>query len=71
MLSNDIEKILVKYKKYTDAFEEFDRTGKWPLQKIRRSFTIRQGNYQKLKKEAAKRKMSMSDLLDELIEENT
>jgi len=68
MLSKDIEMIIVKYKKYIDAFEEFDRTGKWPLEKTRRSFTIQQAAYQKLKAEAKKRKMSMSDLLDELIE---
>ena len=68
MLSKDAERILKRYKKFFDAFEEYDRTGKFPLEKIRRSFTIRQGNYQKLKREAEKRKIPMSELLDRMIE---
>lgn len=69
MLSKDAEMILKRYKKFFDAFEEFDRTGKFPLEKIRRSFTIRQGNYQKLKKMAKRKKIPMSELLDKMIEE--
>lgn len=69
MLSKDAETILKRYKKFFDAFEEFDRTGKFPMEKIRRSFTIRQGNYQKLKSAAAKRNVPMSELLDRMIEE--
>ena len=68
MLSKDAERILKRYKRFFDAFEEYDRTGKFPLEKIRRSFTIRQGNYQKLKREAGKRKIPMSELLDRMIE---
>ena len=68
MLSKDAKRILIKYKKYFDAFEEYDRTGKFPLDKIRRSFTIRQGNYQKLKEEAKNKGISMSELLDRTIE---
>jgi hypothetical protein len=68
MLSKDAERILVKYRKYFNAFEEFDRTGKFSLEKVRRSFTIQRGNYQKLKKEAARKNTSMSELLDRFIE---
>ncbi len=34
MLSKDAERVLVKYKKFFDAFEEFDKTGKFPLDKL-------------------------------------
>ena len=68
MLSRDAEMILKRYKRFFDAFEKFDRTGEFPLEKIRRSFTITRGSYHKLKAEAARRRISMSELIDRMIE---
>ena len=68
MLSQEIRKIMKENNKYAKMLEEYDKTGIFPLDKIRRSFTIKQMNYQKLKKISKRTEKSMSDLLDEMIE---
>jgi hypothetical protein len=54
--------------KYAKMLEEFDRTGKLPLEKIRRSFTIRRSTFNSLKKQSKRTGKSMSNILDELVE---
>ena len=68
MLSQAIRRIMKDNKKYTKMLEEYDRTGIFPLDKIRRSFTIKQMSYAKLKNMSDESGKSMSDLLDEMIE---
>lgn len=68
MLPRDIKRIMKENERYAQMLEYYDRTGKWPLKKIRRSFTIRTINFEKLKEISRKTGMSMSDILDSLIE---
>jgi len=68
MLSKDIKRILKENEKYFKILEDFDRTGKFGLDKIRRSFTIKQMNYEKLKKLSKQKKINMSEILDNTIE---
>ena len=70
MRLKDIERIMRENKKYTDMLEEYDRTGKFPLEKIRRSFTLKRMNFDKLKKTSKDKGESMSDMLDDLIDKN-
>ena len=69
MLSREIERIIRENKKFTDMLEEYDRTGKFPLDKIRRSFTIRRITINKLKGMSRQSGKSMSDIIDKLVEE--
>lgn len=68
MLSPEIKKIMKKNEKYAKMLEEYDRTGEFPLDKIRRSFTLKRMNINKLKELSRKENKSMSRILDELIE---
>lgn len=68
MRLKDIERIMKKNEKYAKMLEEFDRTGKLPLDKIRRSFTIRNSTFNALKSESKRTGKSMSDILDEIVE---
>jgi len=67
-LPKDIEKIMKENEKYAQMLEYYDRTGQFPLHKIRRSFTLKEMNVAKLKGMSKKSGKSMSDILDELIE---
>ena len=67
MLLQEIRRIMRDNEKYTDMLEYYDKTRVLPLEKIRRSFTIKQMNYQKLKELSNKTGKSMSDLLDGMI----
>ena len=67
MLLQEIRRIMMDNEKYTDMLEYYDKTRVLPLEKIRRSFTIKQMNYQKLKELSNKTGKSMSDLLDGMI----
>ena len=60
---------LDKNEKYMNMLEYYDRTGRFPLKKVRRSFTLKEMNITKLKQLSRKKGKSMSDILDELIEE--
>lgn len=53
--------------KYANMLEEYDRTGKFPLEKIRRSFTLRRMTFDRLKEESKKTGRSMSDIIDGLV----
>ena len=68
MLPKDMKKILKENDKYAKMLEYYDRTGRFPLDKIRRSFTLKEMNITKLKGMSKKSGKSMSDILDELIE---
>ena len=70
MLPQDIRRIMKENKKFTDMLEYYDRTGRFPLQKIRRSFTLKEINITKLKEMSKKTGKSMSDILDDFIEEH-
>jgi hypothetical protein len=70
MLSPEIRRIMKENKKYTDMLTYYDRTGRFPLKKIRRSFTLKEMNITKLKELSKRTGKSMSDLLDEFIEKS-
>ncbi len=70
MRLKDIERIMRENKKYTDMLEEYERTGEFPLEKIRRSFTLKRANVNKLKRSSKEKGEIMSDLLDGLIDKN-
>ena len=67
MLPRRIERIMEKNEKYARMLEEYDRTGHLPIEKVRRSFTLRRMTIQKLKDLSKKTGKSMSDLIDELV----
>lgn len=68
MLPKRYERILDKNDKYMKMLEYYDRTGRFPLDKIRRSFTLKEMNVTKLKEMSRKTGKNMSDILDGLIE---
>lgn len=70
MLSREIRRIMKENEKYTKMLEEYDRTGKFPLEKIRRSFTLKRMTTDKLKRMSKKTGRSMSDIIDTLVENN-
>ncbi len=70
MLSKEIKRILDKHDDFIQMFDYYDRTGVFPLDKVRRSFTIRQSTFAKLKKAAVKNRQSMSDTIDRIVDEN-
>jgi hypothetical protein len=55
-------------KRFTDMLEEYDRTGEFPLDKVRRSFTLRKMTMNKLKKVSKKTGKSMSTIIDNVVE---
>ncbi len=65
----EIERIMKEDEKWLNMLEEYDRTGKLPLERVRRSFTLKRTNYEKLRHIAKERKEKMSRILDRLIEE--
>ncbi|RLI96483.1 MAG: hypothetical protein DRO96_02985 [Candidatus Aenigmatarchaeota archaeon] len=50
MLSPEIKRIMKENERYTQMLEYYDKTGKLPLKKIRKNFTLKIINYEKLKK---------------------
>ena len=68
MRLQEIKRIMKENEGYAKLLEDYDRTGKFPLRKIRRSFTLRQKTIDMLKKESKRRKESMSGIIDEIIE---
>ena len=68
MRLQEIKKIMKENEKYLNMLEEYDRTGHLPIEKIRRSFTLKRMSYNKLKQASQKEGKSMSSLLEELIE---
>jgi len=70
MLLRDIKRIMKKNEKYARMLEEYDRTGKLPLEKVRRSFTLRRMTINELKEHSKRTGKSMSGLIDEMVEKN-
>ena len=68
MLSKEIKRIMKENEKYTRMLEEYDKTGKFPLEKIRRSFTLKRMTINKLKKTSKDSGKSMSDIIDSLVD---
>lgn len=68
MLRREIRRIMTENERYAQMLEYYDRTGKFPLSKIRRSFTLKEMNISKLKIISKSGGKSMSGMLDELIE---
>jgi len=69
MLDKETLRIIEANKPYKKMLEEYDNTKKFALDKIRRSFTIKEKTHQKLKQEAQKKDTTMSHLIDELVED--
>ncbi len=67
MLSREIRRIMKENEKYANMLEEYDRTGRFPLEKIRRSFTLKRMTFDRLKKESNRTGKSMSDIIDSLV----
>ena len=68
MLSQDIRRIMKENEKYANMLEEYDRTGEFPLDKVRRSFTLRKMTMRKLKAVSRKTGKSMSAIIDNVVE---
>ena len=68
MLPREIKRIMKENEKYARMLEEYDRAGKLPLEKIRRSFTLKRMTVDKLKRVSSKRGRSMSDMIDALVD---
>ena len=68
MLSQETRRIMRENKRYADMLEEFDRTGKLPLEKVRRSFTLKRATMKKLRKISRKSGKSMSGMIEALVE---
>lgn len=69
MLSQEIRKIMQENERYAHMLEEFDRTGHLPIEKMRRSFTLKRSSYLKLKELSKNTGKSMSAILDSLLRE--
>jgi hypothetical protein len=68
MLSQEIRRIMKENEKYANMLEEYDRTGEFPLDKVRRSFTLRRMTIKKLKRVSEKTGKSMSAIIDNVID---
>jgi hypothetical protein len=68
MLTREIRRMMKENEKYARMLEEYDRTGKLPIEKIRRSFTIKRMTTDKLKKVSKRTGESMSGIIDDLVE---
>lgn len=69
MRLKEIERIMKENEKYAKMLEDFDRTGNLPIEKIRRSFTIRRSTFNSLQNKSEKTGRSMSDLIDDAFRE--
>lgn len=70
MLSREIRRIMKENEKYIRMLEEYDKTGKLPIEKIRRSFTLKRLTMKKLKSASKKTGKSMSAIIDNLVDKN-
>jgi RNA processing factor Prp31 len=70
MRFQEIERIMRENEKYAKMLQEYDRTGVFPLDKVRRSFTLKQMTMKKLKSLSEATGKSMSDIIDDLVEKN-
>jgi len=67
MRSKDIERVMKRVRPFAEILEDYDRTGVWPLRKVRKNFTLEARAASRLEKLAKERGLSQSDLLDEMI----
>jgi hypothetical protein len=67
----EIERIMKQNEKYAQMLEEFDRTGVLAIDKLRRSFTIRNSTFAALKSLSKATGRSMSDIIDGLVEKSS
>jgi len=70
MLPREIRRTMKENEKFVRMLEEYDRTGKPPWGKIRRSFTLKRMTVEKLKETSKKTGKSMSDIIDKLVDTN-
>lgn len=70
MRFQEIERIMKENEKYLRILEEYDRTGVFGLDKVRRSFTLKNMTMSKLKSVSKTTGKSMSDIIDDLVEYN-
>jgi len=70
MLPREIRRTMKENEKFVRMLEEYDRTGKPPWGKIRRSFTLKRITVEKLKEASEKTGKSMSDIIDKLVDTN-
>lgn len=68
ILPADILRIMKENEKYLNMLEEYDRTGVFPLEKVRRSFTLKRMTMDKLKRASKKTGKSMSDIIDNIVD---
>ncbi len=69
MLSPELRRIVKENEKYANMLEEYDRTGEFPLDKVRRSFTLRKATMSRLKAASKRTGKSMSSLIDKVVDE--
>lgn len=67
MLPRDIKRIMKENKVYLDMLEEYDRTGHLPVEKLRRSFTLKRMTVKKLKELSRRTGKSMSGIIDGMV----
>lgn len=70
MRFREIERIMKENEKYAKMLEEYDKTGVFPLDKVMRSFTVKNMTASKLKAVSKATGKSMSDIIDDLVENN-
>ena len=70
MLPNDILRIMREDKDILEMFRLWDETGIDPFEEKVVSLSIRKVNHEKLRSIASERKVSMSSIVDEFIEDN-
>ena len=68
MLSKEIREVLEKHKASLAHFEEYDRTGVWPLEKRRVDVTLTQETVRKIDGLAKKHGVSRSRMIEKLVE---
>lgn len=68
MLPREIRRIMKENERYAEMLEYYDRTGRFPLGKIRRSFTLKEMNFSRLKEMSKESGKNMSEILDGLTE---
>jgi len=65
MLPQEIKALIKQNQEFLDMLDEYDRTGHAPIEKLRRSFTIKLATYNKLQEKAKASGKTMSQLIDE------
>jgi predicted DNA-binding ribbon-helix-helix protein len=68
MPSKEIRWLLRENEEYNRMLEEYDERREFPLDKVRRSFTLKKRAYWRLKSEAERKGTSMSALIEGLVE---